>query len=72
MRWHEDIFVGNGSTTIFITSYDFSEDSVEVFINGLRQYKGPAYDYTVFAPQRKITFNTAPVNGALILIRYLT
>lgn len=63
-----DEFSGNGSTTGFtLTSAPGGIDSLQVFIQGIRQY--PTTDYTVSGTT--LTFSTAPVTGTNnVLVQY--
>jgi hypothetical protein len=62
-------FTGNGSTTAYVLGFSPApalESDIEVFVNGIEQNSN-TYVYS----SGTLTFNTAPANGALILVRQL-
>jgi hypothetical protein len=58
---------GNGSATTITVLADTTVDGVLVFVNGICLV--PTDDYTISGTT--LTFNTAPANGAEIVLRYL-
>jgi len=58
----------NGSNATFTTAFDFIPESVEVFVNGIRQK--PITDYTT-SGTTTILFTDSPLTGDIILVNYL-
>ena len=71
----KDSFTGDGSTTAFDLADDVpsgGENSLEVFVNNVRQEPGTGKAFTLGADGsnalKRITFSTAPANGASIYV----
>jgi hypothetical protein len=71
----DDIVVGevpsgliNSSNTSYTIANTPVTDSVSVYLNGLRQREGSAYDYTISGTS--ITFAKAPRTGSDLLVDY--
>ena len=66
----KNVFTGDGSTTSFdMTSAAVGDTAVDVFIDNVRQEPGVGKAYILASNGtdfRRITFNTAPVSGAVI------
>ena len=66
----KNVFTGDGSTTSFdMTSVAIGDTAVDVFIDNVRQEPGVGKAYILASNGtdfRRITFNTAPVSGAVI------
>lgn len=58
----------NGSNATFTTEFDFEPESVEVYINGIKQRKVTDYNTS---GNRTIQLNTSPLTGDILLINYL-
>ena len=66
-----DSFTGDGSTTAFtLTGTALDVDVIDVYDGGLMQLVGGANDYTTTTTV--VTFNTAPVTGSNIVVKYWT
>lgn len=62
--------VQNGINKVFQTSHNFVSGSTQVFLNGLRQFKGSDKHYTETG-SNEITFIEAPVSDDDIIIDYI-
>lgn len=62
------IYTGDGTETTFYLAQQSTPDEVQVYINDV--LKTLDTDYTVRPESRKLVFNTAPANGALIKVVY--
>ena len=66
----KNVFAGDGSTTSFdMSSIAVGDTAVDVFIDNVRQEPGTGKAYILASNGtdfRRITFNTAPVSGAVI------
>ena len=66
----KNVFTGDGSTTSFdMSSVAVGDTAVDVFIDNVRQEPGTGKAYILASNGtdfRRITFNTAPVSGAVI------
>lgn len=69
-QWIEDDVSSqaNGSNLVFILTNPAVSNTVEVFLNGLKQLNGA--DFTV-TDSKTITFTTAPLNGDTVIIKYV-
>lgn len=69
ISYAQESFAGNGSTVLFtIANTPVADAAVLVFEGGLALTQGLSQDYTIVGSA--ITFNTAPVPGAKILVKY--
>jgi hypothetical protein len=59
----------NGSNAVFNLQYVPRENSEQIYKNGVLQTKGLTADYTI--NENAITFNSAPLSGARILVNYI-
>lgn len=62
------VYTGNGTKTIFKLAQIISYEDIIVYVNGVRQTSG----YGVRKEYRKLIFNTAPANNAIISVLYNT
>jgi hypothetical protein len=60
-------YTGNGSQTVFAINANYNVYNILVFVNGV--CKVPLTEYTLSGSN--LTFIVAPINGAVIMIRYL-
>lgn len=66
----QDIFNGDGSTTVFTLTQSATSNSCWVAINGIIQIPGLSYSYTVL--NTTLTFNEPPAFGDVIDVREVT
>ena len=60
-------FTGTGSQTVFTINANYNVYNILVFVNGV--CKVPLTEYTLSGTN--LTFTVAPINGAVIMVRYL-
>jgi hypothetical protein len=57
----------NGSNKVFITTYQFIDQSTHIYLNGIRQFLGEDY---IEMSDKRISFTTAPFTGDKIIADY--
>lgn len=69
--FQQQIFAGTGTDTDFVCTVFGIEltDVITVQLQGAEKYEGASRDWTRDADTDKIKFNTAPINGAVIVVR---
>lgn len=59
----------DGNNTIFTTSFDYVSGSVKLYLNGIRQRRGPSNDFIESGPN-EITMAEAPTSGDVLIVDY--
>jgi len=64
-----ETFTGDGSTKVFTMAEKYVFGSIELFVDGIKQYVG--IDFKEYEDQQTIEFEKAPVSNALIKSKYV-
>jgi len=72
IRQEDPTGVINGTNLIFTTANNYVDNTLEVYINGIRRKKGASFDFVEKpgAIQNRFDMNVAPLLGSMLFVSY--